>query len=264
MSGNIWNNLLCATLLSTTLLACKTRKAAIVVSPVPVVTELSTKVAENIQLLKSKDLVFSTLSVKAKAKLDLGGSKNNATMNIRMEKGRRIWVSITALAGIEVARALITPDSIKVRNNFQSVYLKQPFSYIHKYTNKQVSFDWLESILSGNTIPYFLNNLAKIDKTDGQWILEGERDALIYKVLFDRVMKVSESNVNDVTAGQALKVLYSGVYQDLGGSLFPNGLTINSMTGNKIVNIELEYYNVERNVPLDFPFSVPGKYEVIN
>lgn len=264
MSGNIWNNLLWAGLLSTTLLACKTRKATVVANPPAAVTELSSKNTENIQLLKSRDLVFNTLSVKAKAKLDLGGSKNNATMNIRMEKGRRIWVSVTALAGIEVARALITPDSIKVRNNFQSVYLKQPFSYIHKFTNKQMSFDWLESILLGNTIPYFLNDQAKIEKTDGQWMLQGEKEALIYKVFFDKVMKVSENNVNDVVAGQALKVLYSGAYQDLGGSLFPNGLTINSMAGNKIVNIELEYYNVERNVPLDFPFSVPGKYEVIN
>ncbi|WEK19729.1 MAG: DUF4292 domain-containing protein [Candidatus Pedobacter colombiensis] len=264
MSGNIWNNLLWAGLLSATLLACKIKKAVVVASPPAIVKELSSENAENIQLLKSKDLVFSTLSVKAKAKLDLGGSKNNATMNIRMEKGRRIWVSITALAGIEVARALITPDSIKVRNNFQNVYLKQPFDYIHKFTNEQVSFDWLESILSGNTIPYFFNDEAKIEQLNGQWILQGEKEALVYKVLFDGVMKVSESTVNDVTAGQALKVLYSGAYQDLGGSLFPSGLTINSMTGNKIVNIELEYYNVERNVPLDFPFSVPGKYEVIN
>ena len=81
-----------------------------------------------------------------------------------MERGRRIWVSITALAGIEIARALITPDSIKVRNNFQNVYLKQPFSYIHKFTSKKVSFDWLESILSGNTITDFLNDQAEIDQ----------------------------------------------------------------------------------------------------
>lgn len=264
MSGNTWNKLLWAVLFSSTLLACKTRRARVVVTPPPPVTELSSKTAENIQLLKSKDLVFNTLSVKAKAKLDLGGSKNNATMNIRMEKGRRIWVSVTALAGIEVARALITPDSIKVRNNFQSVYLKQPFSYLHKYTNKQLNFDWLESILLGNTIPYFFNDQATIENTNGQWVLQGEQEALIYKVFFDGLMKVSENNVNDVAAGQALKVLYSGAYLDLGGLLFPNGLTISSMSGNKIVNIELEYYNVERNIPLDFPFSVPGKYEVIN
>jgi len=264
MNGNIWNNLLLASLLSTTLLACKTRKAAVVVPPPAVVNELSKKKAANVELLKSKDLVFNTLSVKAKAKIDFGGNKNNVTMNIRMEKGRRIWVSITALAGIEVARALITPDSIKVRNNFQSVYLKKPFSYLHRYANKQISFYWLESILSGNTIADFVNEDGRIEDTNGLWVLEGEKENLAYKVFFDALMKVSQNTINDVNAGQALKVAYPGAYQDMGGVLFPKGVTISSMAGVKNVNLELEYSSAERNVPLEFPFSVPGKYEVIN
>lgn len=263
MSGNIWNNVFWVLLLSVTLLACRTRKTLSAASST-VTSELSHKKAENIQLLKSKDMSFNTLAVKAKAKLDIGGSKNNATMNIRMEKGRRIWVSITALAGIEIARALITPDSIKVRNNFQNVYLKQPFSYIHKFTSRKVSFDWLESILSGNTIADFLNDQAEIEQANGLWLLQGKNAALAYKILFDGMMKVSETNINDIKAGQSLKVLYSSAYHDLGGSLFPNGVTINSMTGTRIVNIELEYSGTQRNVPLDFPFTVPGKYEVIN
>lgn len=263
MNGNIRNNLYLAVLFSVALFACKTRKK-VVVTPPPVVNELSNKKAENIKLLKSKDLIFNTLSVKAKAKIDIAGNKNTATMNIRMEKGRRIWVSITALAGIEVARALITPDSVKVRNNFQSVYLKKPFSYLHRYANKQISFDWLESILSGNTIADFVNEKADIKDADGLWVLEGEKDKLAYKVFFDALMKVSQNTINDVNAGQALKVLYTGAYQDLGGALFPNGVTISSMAGVRNVNIELEYSSVERNVPLEFPFSVPGKYEVIN
>lgn len=252
-----------ATFVSLALTACKTKKI-VKANPTPVVSELSNKKAENINLLKSKDLVFNTLSVKAKAKIDIGGNKNSATMNIRMEKGRRIWVSITALAGIEVARALITPDSVKVRNNFQSVYLKKPFSYLHRYANKQISFYWLESILSGNTIADFVNEKADIEENNGRWVLSGEKDALAYKVFFDAMMKVNQNTINDVNAGQALKVSYANDYQDLGGSLFPRGVTINSMAGIRNVNIELEYSGAERNVPLEFPFSVPGKYEVIN
>lgn len=263
MSGNIRNNLYLAVLLSITLFACKTRKK-VVVNPPAIVNELSNKKAENIKLLKSKDLVFNTLSVKAKAKIDIAGNKNSATMNIRMEKGRRIWVSITAFAGIEVARALITPDSVKVRNNIQSVYLKKPFSYLHRYANKQISFDWLESILSGNTIADFVNEKADIEELGGLWVLEGEREKLAYKVFFDALMKVSQYTINDVNAGQALKVSYTEAYQDLGGVLFPKVVTISSMAGPRNVNIELEYSSVERNVPLEFPFSVPGKYEVIN
>lgn len=263
MSRSIWSNLLLAGVISVGLFACKTRKKVASVNP-PVARELSDKKAENIKLLKSKDLVFNTLSVKAKAKIDIGGNKNSVTMNIRMDKGRKIWVSITALAGIEVARALITPDSVKVRNNFQGVYLKKPFSYLHRYANKQVSFDWLESIFSGNTIADFVNEKSEIQEVNGLWLLQGEKETLAYKVFFDALMKVSENTISDVNAGQALKVSYSGGHQDFGGALFPNSVIISSMAGTKSVNIELEYSGAERNLPLEFPFTVPGKYEVIN
>lgn len=264
MSVNIWNKLLCAGMLSASLLACKTRKVVVTTGPAPVANELSNKKAENIRLLKSKDLVFNTLAVKAKAKIDFGGNKNNVTMNIRMEKGKRIWVSITALAGIEVARALITPDSIKVRNNFQSVYLKKPFSYLYRYSNKQVKFDWLESILSGNTIADFVNENANIEDSAGLWVLKGQRETIAYQVFFDALMKVSQHTINDTNSGQALKIAYQPNYQNIGGMLFPSGVTISSMAGTKNVNLELEYLGAERNLPLEFPFSVPGKYEVIN
>lgn len=250
-------------MVSVTLWSCKTRKAA-VLKPKPITEELSNKKAENIQLLRSKDLSFNTLSVKAKARLDISGSKNNVSMNIRMEKGKQIWVSITALAGIEVARALITPDSVKVRNNIQGVYLKQPFSYLHKYADKQITFDWLESILSGNTIADFLNGESTIEEENGIWMLQGEREKLAYKMMFDGLLKITETNINDTHTGKALKVQYSSGYQDMAGVLLPRGLTINSMVGTRTVSIELEYSGIERNVPLDFPFTVPRKYEVIN
>lgn len=263
MNGNIWNSVACSLLLSVSLLACKSRKIAPTVTS-PVSNELSKKKAENIHLIRSKDLLFNTLSFKAKAKLDVAGSKNNATMNIRMEKNQRIWVSITALAGIEIARALITPDSIKIRNNFQNVYLKKPFNYIHKFTGNQVNFEWLESILSGNTIADLLNDQAQFEQADSLWVVKGKNTTLDYRMLFNAMMKVKETTINRTLEGQSLKILYNGNFQSLNGSLFPDGVSINSMAGAKIVSIDLEYSGLQRNVPLDFPFTVPGKYEVIN
>ncbi len=263
MRGTISNNVFWLLLLSATFMACKIRKTA-TLAPSTKTSSLSVKKNENIELLRSKDIVYNTLSVKAKAKLDIAGSKNNATMNFRIEKGRRIWVSITVLGGMEVARALITPDSIKVRNNFQNVYLKKPFSYLHKFTSNQVKFEWLESILSGNTVPDFLNDQTEFEQTNGYWLLKGKNEALAYSVFFDNLMKVTETNINNLGQAQSLKVVYSGGYHDFEGSLFPNGMAINSMTGAKIVNIELEYSGAQRNLPLEFPFTVPGKYEVIN
>ncbi|MNL21703.1 hypothetical protein D3C87_1430060 [compost metagenome] len=151
-----------------------------------------------------------------------------------------------------------------MRNNFQSVYLKKPFSYLHRYANKQLSFDWLESILSGNTIADFVNEKATINVNNGLWMLEGEKETLAFKVFFDALLKVSENNINDIKAGQALKVVYAGAYHEINGALLPKGATISSRVGGKNVNIELEYSSIERNVNLEFPFTVPGRYEVLN
>ena len=78
--------------------------------------------------IKAGQLNFNTFSGKAKTKLDINGSSNDVTLNIRIQKGQKIWVSVTAIAGIEVARALITPDSILVINKLQGLYLRKPLA----------------------------------------------------------------------------------------------------------------------------------------
>lgn len=96
--------------------ACKSKKE-IVVAPSKAETKVDNTKAEALTLLNSKQLKFNTLSLKAKATLDIDGNSNDVTMNFRMRDKETIWVSITALGGLaEVARALITPDSIKIQN----------------------------------------------------------------------------------------------------------------------------------------------------
>src|SRR5687768_11701557 len=126
MKRNTLNSFLLIAVVALTI-ACRAKKV-VVAPPKPADSTIvtSAKKSENIKMLRANDLSFNTLSLKAKASLNINGNSNNVTMNIRMQKDEKIWVSITAIAGIEVARALITPDSIKVRNNFQSVYLKKP------------------------------------------------------------------------------------------------------------------------------------------
>ncbi|MEJ2883427.1 DUF4292 domain-containing protein [Pedobacter sp. GR22-6] len=243
--------------------ACKTKKVIVKVPETGVNTTVVNKKAENLKTLADKDLVYTSLSMKAKANLEINGNGNNVTMNIRMVKDEKIWVSITAIAGIEVARALITPDSIKVKNSFQGVYLKKPFSYIHRYTNPQVNFALLQSIFSGNTIKDFMVEQSGLEQQNGVWLLTGNQGDLAYRVLFNTLLKIGENNLNDVKSGRALKVVY-GEYQKIDNIPVPSNIRISSIAGTQKVNLTLDFSKIERNVPLEFPFNVPAKYEVIN
>ena len=244
--------------------ACKTKKVVVPTPAKPIaVAPTVDKRAESISLLKTKNINFNTLAMKGKANLDLNGNTNNVSINVKMERDKKIWLSITAVLGIEVARALITPDSIFVLNKSQSTYLKKPLRYMYGYTSKEVNFKMLQDVLTGNAIGSFYNPNAQLDVNDGLYQLKGNQGNLAFTILFNTLLKPKETNLNDVVAAQALKVVY-GDYQKVNEFVFPTAININSMSGRRKVAIDLNFSKVELNVPVDFPFSVPKRFELIN
>lgn len=244
---------------------CKTKK--VIVTAPPVVTENKVEVdkkPENLKLLKSKNIEFNTLSLKGKADLDMGGEQNNVTMNIRIQKDKKIWAIVTAAGGIvEVARAMITPDSLFLLNKLEKTYTKKPFSYIYKFTNKQINFGLLQAVLSGNAAADFMTTKSDLAQENGVWVLSGTTESLAYRSVFNTLLKVTETTLNDAKAGQAFKVSY-GKYTPLNNALFPSSLNISTKSGAKMINIEIEFSKIESNVPVEFPFTVPKSYELIN
>ena len=264
MKRNILNSLILASL-TIIAVSCKPKKV-IVATPAASTEKVEAgadKKKEYLALLKGKDLDFNTLALKGKTSLDVDGDVNNVTMNIRIEKDKKIWVSVTGLAGIEGVRAVITPDSLLMRNNLQKTFVQKPFSYIYGFTNKQVNFGLLQAILSGNTIDEFMTEKSNLDQESGVWALSGNANDLAYKVLFNTLLKPAEVNLNDAKNGQALKVVY-GDYTQINNALFPSNLKLNSMAGAKKINIAIEFNKIDTNVPLTFPFSIPKNFERVN
>src|SRR5579875_3744407 len=161
MKRNTLNKLLAA-LIAFSLFSCKAKKQLVQVTPQPVVTDSAAAKTDHtktdkITAIQDRQVNFNTFSGRARTHLEIDGKGYDVTLNIRIQKNKQIWVSITAIAGIEIARAVITPDSIKILNKLQRVYLKKPFSYVYQYTGRQVNYKTVESIVIGNAVPEFLN-----------------------------------------------------------------------------------------------------------
>jgi len=262
MRRNILNNSL---LIACVLLAasCRPKKEIVKAPPVVETAPVNTKKAENLSLLLTKELQYNTLVLKGKAELDVNGDANSVTLNVRIKKDETIWFNVTALGGaIEAARGVITPDSLFLMNRLQRTILRKPFAYIHDYTNKQVSFGWLQSILTGNTIKDFVAEKSDLKQEEGVWVLSGTAQTLAYRTLFNTLLKSSQLNLNDAAAGQALKVNYDK-YTPVNNGLFPSDMKINSAVGNKKINVAVEFTKIDANVAVEFPFTVPKNYEVI-
>src|ERR1700761_1202339 len=183
-------------------LGCKARKQ--LVNNRVVVDSAAKAMNENhlkLEAIRAGQNKFETFSAKARTKLNINGSSNDVTLNIRIKSGQKIWVSVTAIVGIEVARALITPDSLLVINKLQGLYIRKPFSYIYSFTSKQVDYSSLEAILVGNAIPQLLNEDAKMQADSGRTILSGNLQELVYKLIIGADMKASHTELANQSEG---------------------------------------------------------------
>jgi hypothetical protein len=242
------------------MLSCKAKKQ-LAVSPKP--TEKIDPAINKLNAIRSGQTNFTTFSGRARTRLNINGSSNDVTLVIRIQKGQKIWVSVTAIAGIEVARALITPDSLLVINKLQGLYIRKPFSYIYSFTSKQVDYNSLEAILVGNAIPQLLNEDAKMQADSGRTILSGNLQELVYKLIIGADMKASHTELANQSEGQSL-VVDNSVLMPAENRVVPSQINMSSMAASKKVQVNLHYIKADFDLPLEYPFSIPSRYDPAN
>jgi hypothetical protein len=248
------------------LVACKSKNLVVVNRPNTAVDSAAIKensIRARLDAIRSKQVTFNTFSGKAKTKLDINGNSNDVTLNIRVARDQKIWISVTAIIGIEIARAQITPDSIIVVNRLQSVYLKKPFSYVYTYASRQINFKTLQALLIGNAIPELLNPNTNFETQGNNTALSGNLQDLIYKLLLGPDMKVTQTNLSNQFGGKSLQVA-NNVFIQASNRVIPSQVDISSTAGDKKIQLNLRYTQAEFDKPLEYPFSIPKSYEAAN
>lgn len=260
MKGNTLNKLLVACCLLA-VVSCKARK--ITTTANVAVAKHPSKLALELNDIRSHQLTFDTFSGKARTSLDIAGNKNDVTMNIRIANNKKIWVSITALLGIEVARAVITPDSVLIVNRLQGLYVKKPFSFIYTYTNKQINYNMLQALLIGNAVPALLNGDAKLDTATTGIMLSGNLEGIVYRLMLNTDLRVTQTNFDNHNQGVSLQVNNANFIQS-GTQKLPSQIDIASVAKDKKIQVNLHYVKVDLNQSQDYPFSIPASYSPQN
>ncbi|TKC01003.1 DUF4292 domain-containing protein [Pedobacter cryophilus] len=259
MKRNILNKLLLLTFCAV-FFSCKAKKA--IIKETGGSQPIENKKTELLSI-RSKESVFSTFSTKAITNLNLNGKEYDATLNIRIKKGEGIWVSITAFAGFEIARTIITPDSVKIMDRINDDYIKKPFSFIHEFTNKQIDYLTLESLLVGNCVPFTLNGNSNIILDNALLNIKGNSQSLNYNLQFNEQFKATYTFLSDEFAQQTLTV-NTPLFEEIANQLIPIKVSLDSKTAKKQIKVAMEYSKTQLNLPVDFPFNVPKRFSVID
>lgn len=216
----------------------------------------------NFSDLKEKEVVFETFATKAKANISFDGKGYDATLNLRIKKDEIIWASVTYIAGIEVARIYITPDSIKFLNRITSEYLVKPFSFIHNYTSDKIDFASLQALFLGNSFPFVLNNNNEINKNGDVITIDGNINNLSFKNEYLSLLKLSKGKISNPSQQQELTVLYDD-YITIKNQIIPSKVNVKSKINSKTINLNLGYQNLELEIDQEYPFSVSKRFTII-
>ncbi|WDF69560.1 DUF4292 domain-containing protein [Sphingobacterium oryzagri] len=226
--------------------------------------EVSAANAASIKSFELSNLDFRTFSGRAKTKVDMNGQSLDVTLNVRIERDKAIWLSVTATLGIEAARVLITPDSVKILNKLPGEYIAKPFSYIYNYTSRGVNFKTLQDLLMANVSSSLLrtDNIQVASATD-EFIVVGVKDQLSYQYRINKNNRPFNFLLQEVGGTQNLEAFY-GSYANTGGYDFPQNMALNILGDNMSIKANLLYNRVAFNESIEMPFSVPARYKVIN
>ena len=117
---------------------------------------------------KKAVLDWDWIGFKMHADVKANGNLENFTVNVRMARDSAIWVSLTPALGVEVARILLDPDSVRVISKVP----KNKFVYSGDYDQLQdflgVPFDFytFQELFSGTSLGLDPSNEKFVSKVD--------------------------------------------------------------------------------------------------
>ncbi len=142
-------------------------------------------------------LDYEWFSAKVDTEVITKGEKTSFKTNLRMKKDSIIWMSISPALGIEVARMIVTPDSIKFLDKWNDQYYLGTHDFLDKRLNVQLDFNMLQDLAVGNPILYDSEEKFKGTKDDDGYILTSRSKPKVRKAAGLRLNKKSVEEMED-------------------------------------------------------------------
>ncbi|MCD4746309.1 MAG: DUF4292 domain-containing protein [Bacteroidales bacterium] len=225
--------------------------------------------------LKKNELKFDWFS--AKFTIDYINDKKKTSFNgqVRMQKDSVIWVSFSPALGIEIARLLITNDSIKFLNRINNTYFLGDYNFVNDFLNTNIDYDILQSIILGNDFSYYENGKfrATYDSKEYHLVTAGRRKLKKYvrtgldaeRIFIQNIFlnpenfKITRIKIKEIKKeNKKLEATYSD-FKDIDSQIFPNHIDYD-LTAENPIKISIDYSKISINKALKLPFRIPAKY----
>lgn len=230
----------------------------------PVAGELAKPTTKTILIdnITKSENNFSYYSANGKAYYKDKDTEQDLGVNIVMEKDKYIYMNVTAVLGITVARVMATPDSLVILDMLHRKCIIANYDYVKKMTNADLRLTNLQNLIIGNAL--FPNNEkgCVIDTVLNLIMVSNAiTPTYIQNTVYSNNLKVTRSTITERSKNQEMKVEYADVYTQ-GSNAFPSKFNINIAAEKKMeTTFELSNFVFEKKKEIQF--AIPKSYETV-
>ena len=233
-----------------------------------------------IKHIRESELNYTWMYAKANVESLIDGKDESFDIKVRIRKDSAMLVSIQYLLGIEVAKVLITKDSVKMVVYPKRQYFKGDFNYINEILHADLDFDLLQAVLFGNSAD-FSDEEEKLkpvtDRQNCHYILSTERRRKFKRInqgqkepkkslqamtLDPSTFKIIKNEFVDVETNRIFTAYYEKYPAPTDSVYAPRYVNIDILAEKK-VNLKIDYVRMEKNEPQKLFLNIPSKYEPI-
>jgi len=215
---------------------------------------------------RNQDANFSRSTVKASMQIKYKGKEElpNINASLRMVKDSVIWFNFSKL-GFPIAKLIITPKEVKFYEKIGKTSFEGDFELISNWLGTEFDFTKVQNLFLGEALLNLELQKYQVTIKDRKYELLAKNRNPVFDIKYwiDPVhFKVVKEEITHAEKNQNLSILYKDFHK-ISESLFPKGFLITAMADDMTTIIDVNYKNVQFDVPLKFPFKMPTGYRNI-
>jgi hypothetical protein len=228
--------------------------------------------------MKEHEFAFRNANAKANVETNIDGKEESFDIRVSARRDSAMLVTIQYLLGLQVAKVLITKDTVLFVNYIEKTYFKGDFTYINDLLNVDLDYDLIQAVLFGNSAEYHddetrLKPVA--DRENCHYLLSTERKRRLRRIqagqqeLKEAVQiltlrpdyKIIRNEFTDPATNRRFVASYSN-FQAKDSAFAPYRVDID-ISAQKKATVKIDYVRIEQNTPLKLTLNVPAKYDRI-
>jgi len=210
-----------------------------------------------VQQARAASLSVDWFTTNLKGQAQWNGQTYPVTAQLRIKTDSVIWISLSALMGLEAVRIQLSPDSLKILNRLNNTYFKGHIQSLSQRYQLALTFYQIQQALLGGPIPHSAKGY-RLSSTANEYHLSSfqKNEQTILKLNSDFLpIEWMRSQTDSQYVRLSYKpFLYTDPYW------LPNSLCLEAQSQGKKLRLELDYFKTAINRPKKVNFSVPSSY----